>query len=211
MKKVVKISMSVAMMMVAIVFFDGCSKDDTPSLVSGSFDGKITASVESGTSINYLNVAAAINNPRFNSEGKFFGNLIGKEVNYSNGSFTITLPTSGFNQYLTDVTDFFESFMSAGDKGKIKISDPSARILDVDFIGFYVDGAENLYVSGIFSYATSDKATTGMFVYVDSDVTVTGSANVSVSLKKGWNRLYVSSKLTTKAPDGMKWYFKYFD
>jgi hypothetical protein len=50
-----------------------------------------------------------------------------------------------------------------------------------------------------------------MFVYADSDVTISGGTNISVSLQRGWNRVYVSSsQLTTKAPDDMKWNFEYF-
>jgi len=205
-----KISISVAIMTLAIMFFGGCSKDDGPTLVSGSFNGTVTATVDGGAGLT-VNAVLAINDPGFYS-GEFDGNVIGTGVNFNNGSFTITLPTSGLSSYLTDITAFFEYFIKDGDKGKLKVSDPSARIMDVDFIGFYYDeGEDEVYVSGIFSYATSDKGTTCMFVYVDGDVDVTGGANVSVSLKRGWNRVYLSSKLTTKEPDGMKWYFDYFN
>jgi len=205
-----KISISVAMLSVAAIFFGGCSKDDGPSLVSGSFNGTVTATVDGGAGLT-VNAVLAINDPELSSDA-FYGNVIGTGANFNNGSFTITLPTSGLNSYLMDITDFFEYFMKDGDKGKLKVSDPNARIMDVDFIGFYYDeGEDEVYVSGIFSYTTSDKGTTCLFVYVDSDVDVTGGANVSVSLKRGWNRVYLSSKLTTQAPDDMKWYFDYFN
>lgn len=210
MKNVVKISISVAMIAVAMMFSGGCSKDDTPSLVSGSFNGTVTANVDGGAGLT-VNVILALNDAGFDKSGALDGNVIGEGVRFSNGSFTIKLPTSGLSSYLKDITAFFEYFMKAEDKGKLKISDPGARIMDVDFFGFFYDEDEDeVYTSGIFSYATSDKSTTCLFVYVDSDVNVTGGANVSVSLKQGWNRLYISSKLTTKAPDGMKWHFEYF-
>ena len=210
MKNVVKISISVAMIAVAALFFGGCSKDDNgPSLVSGGFDGTVTANVDGAGLM--INAVLAVNDAEYNSySGDFYGNDVGEAALFKNGSFTIKLPTSGLNSYLEDVTDFFEGFMKAGDKGNLKVSDPSARIMDVDFFGFYVDG-DDVDVSGIFSYATSDKKTTCLFVYVNNDVNVTGGANVSVSLKRGWNRVYLSDKLTTKAPDGLKWYFEYFD
>jgi hypothetical protein len=110
---------------------------------------------------------------------------------------------------LKAITPFFDDFMNADGKGKLKVSNPSARVVDIDFYGFYLVG-DDFYDIGIFSYVTSDKATTCMFVYSDSDVTVTGGANVSVSLKQGWNRVYLSSKITTKAPDGLKWNYKSF-
>ena len=211
MKNVVKISILMATITVAMVFLNGCTKsnDESEPLVSGSFNGTVTATVDGGAEL-YVSVVAAINDTRFNNENMFLGNIIGNEANFNNGSFTITLPTTGLSSYLEDVTAFFDSFMQAGDKGKLKVSDPSARVMDVDFIGFYVID-EDIYVSGIFSYATADKATICVFVYADSDVDITGSANVSVSLKQGWNRVYISDKLTTNVPDGMKWYFAYFE
>ena len=205
MKNVVKISILTATIAVAMIFFGGCSKDENPSLVSGSFNGTVAATVEGGASLT-VNAVLAMNEAGINA-GVFDGNVIGTGAAFNNGSFSITLPTSGLSSYLMDVTAFFEYFMQAGDKGKIKVSNPSARVMDVDFFGFYVDSEENVYVKGFFTYKTTDKATTCMFVYSDSDVNVTGSANVSVSLKEGWNRVYLSSKITTKAPDGMTWYF----
>ena len=153
----------------------------------------------------------ALNDPGFDYSGDFDGNLIGDGGSFNNGSFTITLPTSGFSSYLVDVAGFFDDFMAAGDKGKFKVSNPGARVLDVDFIGFYYDeDDDDVYVSGLFFYATADKNIKCLFVYADGDVDVTGGANVSISLKQGWNRVYVSDKMTTKAPDGMKWHFDYF-
>jgi len=215
MKNVVKkISNSVAMLSVAAIFFGGCSKDDNTSpLVSGGFDGRVTASNVDfgGESTQFVNYVMAADEAGF-SGSTFHGTYINDDdVQVKNGGFTMTLPTSGLSSYLEDVTSFFDYFMAAGDKGKIKVSNPNARVMDIDFIGFYYDAEDEVvYVSGIFSYATSDKRTQCMFVYADSDVNITGSANVTVSLKQGWNRVYLSDKLTTKAPDGMKWYFEYF-
>jgi hypothetical protein len=191
--------------------FSGCSKGDKVDLPSGSFNGTVTASVDGGSELT-VNTILAINNAGFNNAGEFDGNVIGNGVKSSNGSFTITLPTTVSDQYLTAITPFFDAIMAASDKGKLKVSNPNARIVNVDFIGFYVDENDNVSVLGIFSYATSDKTTTCMFVYVDSNVTITAGANVSISLKTGWNRIYISSdKLTTKAPDSLKWYFEYFN
>ena len=214
MKNVVKISISVAVMIVATMFFSGCNKDDnkddSQSLVSGGFNGTVAATVDGGSGLT-VNVVWAINEAGFYS-GTFEGNDVGDPVSFNNGNFIVTLPTSGFSSYLVDVTGFFDYFMKAGDKGKLKVSTPGARVMDVDFIGFYYDEDEDeVYVSGLFLYATADKKTKCLFVYADSDVDVTGGANVSISLKKGWNRVYVSDKLTTKAPDGdMKWHFEGF-
>jgi len=195
---------------VAGFIFSGCSKDEKENLVSGAFNGTVTASVDGGSGL-MVNAVLAINDAGFNNKGEFYGNVIGEGANFNNGKFTFKLPSTVAGKYLMDVTSFFEDFMDANSKGKLKVSDPSAQVADVDFIGFYVDEDEEVYVTGIFSYATPDKGTTCIFVYADSDVNITAGANVSVSLKKGWNRVYASSKLTTKAPDSMKWYFKYFE
>ena len=213
MKTLFRFSILVAILSVVTIIFSSCSKDDdnkTQSLVSGSFNGTVTASVDGGAGLT-VNVVMPVNNPRFNSSGLFVSNSFGVGGAFSNGNFSINLPTSGLSPHLTDITEFFDYYMSAGDKGKLKISDPGAQIMDIDFIGFFYDEDEDeVYVSGLFTYTSSDKKTTCQFVYVDSDVTVTGSSNISVSLKKGWNRMYVSDKITTKAPDGLKWYFEYF-
>ena len=210
MKNAVKISISAAMITVAIAFLVGCSKDDE-SLVSGGFNSVITAKVDGVAGITITSVLA-VNDPEYDpNTGVYYGNIVGEPVSFSSGSFAITLPTSGIkSSYLTDITEFFEYFMKADDKGNLKVSNPSARIMDIDFIGFNSVSEKEFYVMGTFFYATSDKSVTCMFVYVDSDVDVTGGANVSVSLKKGWNRVYISDKLTTKAPNGLKWYFDPF-
>ena len=209
MKNVVKISILMAMITVATM---SCSKDndnDEP-LVSGAFNGTVTAAVDGGAALT-VNAVLALNDPGFDYSGDFDGNLIGDGGSFKNGSFTITLPTSGLSSYLVDVAGFFDDFMAAGDKGKLKVSNPSTRVLDVDFVGFYYDDDEDeVYVSGLFFYATADKSIKSLFVYADSDVDVTGGKNVSVRLKQGWNRVYVSDKLTTKAPESMKWYFEKF-
>jgi hypothetical protein len=193
----------------------GCSKkeifdeiDDNENLVSGAFNGKITAQVENNAPD--VNAVAAVYNLGFDSQDNFVGKIIGEGFAYSNNGFSLTLTTSGLNQYLENITEFFEGFMAEGEKEKIKISKPDAGIMEVDITGFYVDENEDVFVSGFFFNATStQRETFCMFVYVDSDVRVTGGANISVSLKKGWNRLYkVSNKLTTQAPAGLKWFYE---
>ena len=211
MKNAVKIRISVAMIAVAAVLFSGCSKDnDNDNLVSGAFNGTVTANVDGGAGLT-VNAVLAVNEPEYDpNTGNYYGNSVGDWVNFTNGSFTISLPTSGIKRsYLTDATDFFEYFMKAGDRGNLKVSDVGVGVMDVDFIGLYID-ENDAYVTGIFLYATANKSVTCMFVYADGDVDVTGGANVNVSLKKGWNRVYLSDKLTTKAPDGLKWHFDYF-
>jgi hypothetical protein len=206
-----------ALVLVAGFIFGGCAKDeidDVSNLVSGSFNGKVTAKVENSSAVHSLvNVVLAVNDAGFKGSEFNCNTFDGAGSVYSNAGFTITLPTSGLSSYLKDVTDYFEDFMAQGEKGKLKISNPSARILDVDFFAFYYDEDEDeAYVAGWFFYATSaQRNTVCMFVYVDSDLTVTAGSAVTVSLKKGWNRMYlVGNTLTTKAPDGLKWYYEEF-
>ncbi|MCL2167764.1 MAG: hypothetical protein FWH59_01415 [Lentimicrobiaceae bacterium] len=189
-------------------FFSGCKKDDdkknggnggnTNELVSGAFDGKVTATVESP---DVINVTAILNAEII--DGALHGVGVG-ETTYANGGFSITLPEEIPEEYLESVTDFFE-----GIGGDIKYSQTSAKLAGVDFFG---DDGE--YYLGYYNYATSDQSNVCFFVYTNKDVTVTGGTNIAVSLKKGWNRMYYTENgdgaLTTKAPNGLKWHYNSF-
>ena len=206
MKRVVVSSISVAVIMFATMFFGGCDKDNTPSLVSGGFDGKITAKVEDGATYNayFTKVWAFIGTAIDNDNVLHYDELIAQGV-YSNGGFTIDLPSSVKDEHLVKISDFFEDELNIS--GDLKYSNLEAKIIDVDF--FALNNNDQWY--GYFASSddeASNNRTWCFFVYVDADVTVTGGP--TVSFKKGWNRLYYSSGkklVTTKEPSGMKWHF----
>jgi len=198
MKKVITISRMTAIVAIAMMFFSGCQKDKEP-LVSGGFNGLVTAAVESGGATTvYAVIGAYIN------EGQVHGVNCGN-VAYSNGGFTINLPAIP-NQHLMDIDKLFQDVFKVS--GTLKFTETKAQAIDVDFLGF--DSKD--YLKGYYLHATNDKSTICFFVYVDKDVDVTGGTNIAVSLKKGWNRIYYSEsgkgKITTKAPADMKWHFQ---
>jgi len=208
MKKVVKISILTATVAVAIMFLGGCKKETGPSLVSGGFNGKITATVDTEDwDLSPLKFVVPWNDPRI-SGSSLLGEQMGDGVNFSNKKFTITLPNPPpSNVDLNNVKDAFEDMID----GTLKFSDPKVLVADVEFLAHTGE-----YFTGFFYNASSDKKTACYYVYADGDVNVTGGNNISISLKEGWNRVYhindgKNNKFTTKAPDGeLKWYYDNF-
>jgi hypothetical protein len=208
MKKVVKTSILTATVAVAIMFFGGCDKTTGGGdLTPGGFNGKITATVEDGNSD--IKLVVPWNAPEIKNN-QLLGKQMGDPVNFSNNRFTINLPDpppSGIQMH--DIKYVFENILNVS--GSLKYSDSNVLVTDVDFLAH--DGDK--YFIGIFNNTTSDGKTTCIYVYAEGKVTVTGGNNISVSLEEGWNRLYFTddgknNKFTTKAPDGLKWYYKGF-
>ena len=199
MKRTVKFSVMMAITTVALMLSSGCSKDDPVgkgNIDSDSFNGKLTAQVESGGAAKVM----AIIGPEI-----YNNTLYGvkyAECNYSNGGFSISLPGIPAED-LMSVGDLFKNVLEV--TGTLTYSAPEAQVTDIDFLGFDA----NNYLKGYYLYKSSDGRTICFFVYTDRDVTVTGGTNIAVSLIKGWNRLYQSTeKVVTKAPSDMKWYFQ---
>jgi hypothetical protein len=199
MKKVVKNSMIVAVMTLAMM---SCKKEDVGSkLVSGAFNGTVTAAVENGAAYNdqISKVIAVIDARIVNNE--FHGTSAGQS-SYANGGFSISLPAEVPDEFLVNIEDFFTDVLQVS--GKLKYSVTGARMNYVDFVGFLND----YYVDFFNYYKRGDKPVICFCVYADMDVDVTGGTNISVSLRQGWNRIYHTDgkSISTKAPDGMKWY-----
>jgi len=207
-----KISISVAIMTLAIMFFGGCDKDTggSPSLVSGGFNGRITATVDNeGYNLSAIKYVVPWNELDIDyNQSRVLGAQIGEPVAYSNDRFTINLPDPPPSVSVwVDIKYALENYL--GLSGTLKCSKPSAKVTDVDFVAY--DGE---YLNGYFIHSTPDKKTFCHFFYSDSDVTVTGGS-VSISLKEGWNRIYNTDrgkgKVTTKAPEGdMTWFYDDF-
>ena len=212
MKNVVKISISVAMMTFATVFFSGCNKDNnTPSLVSGEFNGKVSATVDPEEwDLSPLKQVVAWNSPEIDwDNGLILGEQISDPVSFANNKFTINLPDPPPSQCdWVDIKYALENYL--GLSGTLKCSDPNVQLTDCDFLA-----ATNEGLVGYFINSTADKKTTCFYVYAEKDVTITGGTNITVSLKAGWNRVYQTKGgngiLTTKAPeDDMMWYYYNF-
>jgi hypothetical protein len=186
-----------------LLLFSGCEKEDTDTLKADSFNGTLTAKVENGASYNsQISKVWALFDAEVNSAGELKG-MMAKEGAYADGGFTVSLPAIPA-QYLTGISLFFSNVLNIRDE--LDISEPGARMLDVDFFGI---SGENTYIDFFTFTNRAAKRVTCLFAYVDSDVTVKGGKNVKVMLKQGWNRIYWTpsdSKVTSSAPSGMKWY-----
>ena len=203
-----KISNSVAIMTLAIMFFGGCDKDNGPSLVSGGFNGRVSATVDpEDWDLSPVKYVVAWNGTDLDASKNLLGVQVGQPAPFSNNKFTVTLPDPPpSNADWMDIKYALEEMLELS--GTLKYSDPNVQVADADFLPN--DGETSFY--GFFIHATEDKKTTCGYLYADGDVTVTGG-NVSLSLKEGWNRVYLTQngKCTTKAPDGdMKWYYESF-
>jgi hypothetical protein len=213
MKNSVKISISMVVFSLAILFFGSCSKDDhkSSSLVSGGFNGRISATVDpDGWDLSPLIQVVPWNSPEVDrANNRILGTQMGDPVPYNNNKFSITLPDPPpSDAERVSIKYAFENYL--GLSGTPKYSDPNVMVTDCDFLAVSNEG-----LTGYFLHTTADQKTTCFYVYAEKDVTVTGGTNVSVSLKQGWNRLYYSKggngAYTTKAPEEeMMWYYDNF-
>ncbi|GHV62411.1 hypothetical protein FACS1894195_4290 [Bacteroidia bacterium] len=119
---------------------------------------------------------------------------------YADGGFTIDLPVTVNAKYLTS--------LSKGLTADVKFSDASVVGTGFGELWAYKDGEK----VGFFNYALpidrSESGVTGAFMYVDSDVTISGSYSKdedgltitevydNITLKKGWNELYIQWALS---------------
>jgi len=208
MKNVVKISMLMVIIAIAIV---SCSKDDKEGkekvkLESGAFNGRVVATVEGSSAIDdKIDYVVASSDLVITTSQVNYTYLGHGE--YKSGGFTINLEAPESNK-LSDIGDFFQNVLKVS--GKVNYSNKDAQVTFIlDFLAL-VEVSEELYMQGTFRNRTSDGTTMCVFVYTDSDVDATASPNITVSLKKGWNRLYYSSgknEITTKNESDTKWYY----
>lgn len=216
-----KVFLSVFACVCAVCCFTGCADDDDDG-ASANTVSAIEASVENGSSYNSrVDVVKALMDvdEEYDSEtGEYyFTGYEAATANYSNGSFKLNLPQSVNSQYLFSITEDLS--------GDISVSDKNAKIGSVEFILGYKNGVE----TGMFEYGydTDDASAWTTHIYADSDVTVTGSESekegnttynyvYNMSLKKGWNVVYVADAkkgntwtitFSGKKPSGMKWIF----
>ncbi|MCL2073992.1 MAG: hypothetical protein FWH18_08730 [Marinilabiliaceae bacterium] len=196
-------------------------------------DNKITAKVEYGNDYNgYINEVWAVL-PYYDYNGGLWEDYIAAKGKYSNGGFTIELPSSVNSLYLLEI------FFGNDWQGNFTVSDPSAKIGELNLLATDADGK---YL-GNFSYSYSDVRETSTsfsskwiylsFIYADKDVSANGSfssqsslleygGSLNISLKKGWNEVFfvfdssydytteyetIFQTITTTRKSGLEWGF----
>jgi len=198
--------------------------DDIPS---GRFDGTITAVVQDGDMFNDLieEVIAIM----YWEQGEESGQEVIATGEWSEGGFTITLPTTIDSRFLFRIGDEFD-----GDG--IMISDRNARMssgiyfgaINADFDPNDPDG--DGFIGGFEYYlSTQNLSAWAYFVYVDRNVTITGVRTwegsderdiYSVFLERGWNKIFDVSRqvagrrentFTTEPISGLVWDFNCWD
>ncbi|MDR1584027.1 MAG: hypothetical protein LBS55_12375 [Prevotellaceae bacterium] len=207
-----------------VVAISSCNKDDDDDgKEGGNIDNTITATVEHGNSYNGKidSVKAKIYPPKKNS---YLVTLVAASTNYSNGGFTLKLPETVSDTYLSAFDD--DNFYV--DNG-ITISNRNVKISQT-----YIEAYKANDVVGEFYYGTADWYWYGRPTYSNGDVSITGSmteehnsdgdgdgvdethtytTKFNIHLKKGWNMVYgkegeYEEEYTTTAPSGAKWYYE---
>ena len=132
---------------------------------------------------------------------------------YSNGGFTIELPSTVDEQYLFPISLFADDHDDEDIiKNDIKFSNPNVKACNAYIYGFDKSDAAIYDCSTDFYYDTKPPGwrgskddrfyTGGVIIYVNGDVSITGSLindwsddeHYNIFLKKGWNIMYWDSE-----------------
>ena len=207
------------------LMFSGCEKED-----DGKDDGEngngngngnnvienvdkfiVNAKVENGDAYN-----SQIDSVKFSLKAETRIEIA--KGKYSNGGFTLEFPQTVNANLLATVGDELEYCGVYNST----ISDPEAKITTLTAKDWHL----NAYKSGVRvgdiyfdDYGDFDYGATAFFVYATKDVIVSGSSSynvkdiINISLKKGWNIVYMiyangnkgGVTLTTQEPAGFKW------
>lgn len=177
-------------------FFTSCDKaDDEASAL------KITATVTDGASYNALvdEVKALVLNDDETAD-------VLASCTYANGGFSLTLPGTVDEQYLSKI--------DMDEPEEIKISDTEVMGCGVDFYAYksgveagalelsYTDGLTT-YASAGYLYVTGKTTISGTYAETEEmlGVPVSVKTTYNLSLKKGWNVVYVNSVITATDTD----------
>jgi hypothetical protein len=190
-----------------------CNKDDddeggatTVTAIEGTLTGTIPANVDELRASVY-----------WGDEWNEYE--VGKCAFDATGKFKIDLPATLDSKYLRTI-DIDE------DAPNVKVSNPNVKTASITSLRTFKDG-ERTY--GNLSYIDKSAHAERIYMYADGDVTIKGSGtekdddwtyvyDYNVTLKKGWNLIYVSSeeneatktdteKLSNNAPAGLKWVY----
>ena len=212
------------------VVFTSCGGKDEENISETSSITSIVASVENGSVFDPKidDVVAFLYELNEEFRLKTDEEFRLKTVKYVSGEFSIVFPETVNDRYLKNIDggypalkfsnknvkgisiyiDAYQSGACVGNFYHAKNSDLQTEALFV-----YVDG--NVNITGSDSYTNINRDQYGNVLGEH-----TSNTSYNVSLKKGWNIMYftethtrsgqkttTSETVTTKVPDGMKWYF----
>ena len=186
-----------------LMTFIACDKEDElGNEKQDSFNGTLMAKVENGVSYEaQISKVWALYDAKVNSSGELSGRML-NTGDFTQGGFTIELPDLPAS-FLMNIQTFFASELNID--AELEYSDPDTRLLDANFFGI---SSDDKYVDYFVYTNGGTKRTICLFVFAESDATVKGGS-VNVRLQRGWNRIYWTQsdkKVSSSAPDGMKWY-----
>ena len=202
------LSKACIVLLAAGFIFSGCKKDDD-EIPSSAFDGKLTAKVENAS--------------EFASASKIMARTwSGAEIataTCSGGSFTLTLPPSPEAKFLKEISSALSDLiglLNLGTEFSFE-GDINPKCVIVDTFEAY-DGSNNWVADLVYAKLGNPSSTYTNYIYVDMDIKIDGSTSegvqISISLKKGWNTVYVTYNSTTdkeawstKEVSGLKWFF----
>jgi hypothetical protein len=196
-----------------------CKKDDEENSGGGGSTSAaytVTAQVENGNSYNaQIDSVKMLIYKYVEETGEIELVSTIASAAYHNGGFTLKLPATVSNAYLSELGAVG---LGAGLDG-ITISNPSVKTTSGTAIVAYKSGEQ----AGNFIYSAATLFVgQGQYVYANGDVSLTGSVTDSdtygmamkynVQLKKGWNMVYtklnmnsMEFEMTTQEPSGLKW------
>jgi len=194
--------------------FISCDKEDKDP-IEDSVVYTITAAVENGNDYKIDAVKA------FTGTDEIINFETGEiaSSDYKNGGFTLSLPKTIENQYLELLFEEDEI------PDAIKISDVNTKFCYLLIVAYqsgtkagefeykYLSADETVEIRAFYMYIDRDCSIKGSYTEIDEDETY---RTYNVSLKKGWNIMYVYSRwtesglrseATSSVQSGLKWYF----
>jgi len=193
-------------LILALVFtttvFNSCRKDDNDG---GDKAFKITATnvtVHGGAEVKIVKALA------YWDDGSDYGRDVIAQTPFANKGFTVEFPATVDAKY---------SNLDLGEAPSgVSVSDKNATIFYVDNISGYNADDEEIGSFYLLAEEDDDMYRTAWW-YADRDVTIkgeSGGANYDITLKKGWNVVYMSDvdgddSWTSKKPTGVSytWHF----
>jgi len=200
-----------------ITVTDGPGETGPPG---GGFDGRIVATVVNGSNYNALISSVGVF-AEFETPAGWWDDEQIATGTWSNGGFTVTLPTTLQDRFLFNLDDIL-------DLDNFTVSDRTARVSMLN--GLWIDafGSNGDIIGSFWNNRETENSWAAMFfMYADRNVTITGTdqgamwrETTNLSLRRGWNRVFIEERdsmgwelsvVTTTPISGLRWYFNCWD